>query len=160
MPTKTPKPKPKKNPAAKAETKTAKPGLFVFKPDMTEQAEKLGALLTIEQIADFFGIARRTMFLVMGRQPEVGEAINRGRSRAIGSVAKGLLQQALDGNMTAAMFYLKTQAGWRETQHLDHTSSDGSMSPRPAVDVTKLSTAALKEIVAAANSNDDSSDKS
>lgn len=33
---------------------------------------------------------------------------------------------------------------------LDHTSSDGSMTPKAALDVSKLSTEALKEIVAAA----------
>jgi hypothetical protein len=29
----------------------------------------------------------------------------------------------------AAMFWAKTRMGWRETNHHDHTSSDGSMSP-------------------------------
>ena len=31
---------------------------------------------------------------------------------------------------TAAIFWAKTRMGWRETNHHDHTSSDGSMSPR------------------------------
>lgn len=31
----------------------------------------------------------------------------------------------------AAMFWAKTRMGWRETQTLDHTSSDGSMTPMP-----------------------------
>ena len=34
---------------------------------------------------------------------------------------------------------------------MDHTSSDGSMTPKPALDVSKLSTAALAEIMAAAD---------
>ena len=29
----------------------------------------------------------------------------------------------------AAMFWMKTRAGWRETAQIDHTSGDGSMSP-------------------------------
>jgi len=31
--------------------------------------------------------------------------------------------------MAAAIFFLKTQAGWRETQVVDNVSSDGSMTP-------------------------------
>jgi hypothetical protein len=42
----------------------------------------------------------------------------------------------MEGNTSAAMFYLKTQAGWRETQHIDHTSSDGTMSPKSAKAMT------------------------
>ena len=35
-----------------------------------------------------------------------------------------------DSNLTAAIFYLKTRAGWRETQVVDNVSSDGSMTPK------------------------------
>jgi hypothetical protein len=35
--------------------------------------------------------------------------------------------------LKAAMFWLKTRAQWRETNNLDHTSSDGSMTPKPTV---------------------------
>ena len=31
--------------------------------------------------------------------------------------------------ITAAMFWAKTRMNWKETQQIDHTSSDGSMSP-------------------------------
>jgi hypothetical protein len=31
---------------------------------------------------------------------------------------------------TAAIFWSKTRMGWRETNHVDHTSSDGSMTPK------------------------------
>ena len=30
----------------------------------------------------------------------------------------------------AAMFWAKTRMGWRETNHIDHTSSDRSMTPK------------------------------
>lgn len=33
----------------------------------------------------------------------------------------------------SAMFWAKTRMGWRETNNLDHTSSDGTMSPREIV---------------------------
>lgn len=64
----------------------------------------------------------------MERQSEVRERYKKGKAKAIGAVAQGLLQQARDGNTTAAMFYLKTQAGWRETQQIDHTTKGESIN--------------------------------
>jgi hypothetical protein len=90
-------------------------------PEQVAQTEALGAVLSVEQIADYFGIGKTTFYTIMERQPEVSERYKKGKSKAIGAVAQGLLQQARDGNTTAAMFYLKTQAGWRETQQIDHT---------------------------------------
>jgi Tfp pilus assembly pilus retraction ATPase PilT len=108
----------------------------VLTDEQVIQVESLGAVLSIEQIADYFGIGKTTFYEIMQRQPEVSERYKKGKAKAIGSIAQGLLQQARDGNTTAAMFYLKTQAGWKETQHLDHTSSDGSMTQKPAVELT------------------------
>ena len=94
------------------------------------QVEGLGAVLSIEQIADYFGMSKVTFYAIMERQPEVSERYKKGKAKAIGSVANGLLKQAREGNTSASMFYLKTQAGWRETNQVDHTSSDGSMTPK------------------------------
>ena len=92
------------------------------------QVEALGAVLSVEQIADYFGVGKTTFYAIMERQPEVSERYKKGKAKAIGSVAQGLLQQARDGNTAAAMFYLKTQAGWRETQNIDHTTNGESMN--------------------------------
>lgn len=97
-------------------------------PEQVAQVEALGAVLSIEQIADYFGISKTTFYAIMERQPEVSERYKKGKAKAIGSVAQGLLQQARDGNTTAAMFYLKTQAGWRETQQIDHTTNGESIN--------------------------------
>ena len=93
------------------------------------QVEALAAVLSVEQIADYFGIGKTTFYAIMERQPEVSERYKKGKADAISSVAQGLLQQAREGNMAAAIFFLKTQAGWRETQVVDNVSSDGSMTP-------------------------------
>jgi len=96
--------------------------------EQVAQIEALGSVLSIEQIADYFGISKTTFYAIMERQPEVNERYKKGKAKAIGSVAQGLLQQARDGNTTAAMFYLKTQAGWRETQNIDHTTGGEKMT--------------------------------
>ena len=36
----------------------------------------------------------------------------------------------------AAMFWAKTRMGWRETAHIDHSSTDGSMRPPQAIMTT------------------------
>ena len=97
------------------------------------QVEALAAFLTLEQIADYFGVTRPTFDAICQRQPEVFLQYKKGRSKAIASVSQNLIKQAQDGNTTAAIFYLKTQAGWKETQVVDNTSSDGSMTPHAPV---------------------------
>ena len=59
------------------------------------------------------------------------------------------------GAMTGAVKELNNMHGFNEPVKIDHQSRDGSMTPKSAVDVTKLSTDALKEIIAAANKNVD-----
>jgi hypothetical protein len=106
------------------------------------QVEALAAYLTQEQIADYFGITRPTFNAVMERDSEIALRYKRGKAKAIGAVAQGLIQQARNGDKVAAMFYLKTQAGWRETTHIDHSNSDGTIKP------------SIIEIVAANESKD------
>jgi hypothetical protein len=49
-----------------------------------------------------------------------------GRIDANATIGKGLFEQAKNGNTAAAMFWLKTRAGWKETQKLEMTGEDGS----------------------------------
>ncbi len=91
--------------------------------EQLSQVEALAAYLSQDQIADYFSMGRTTFHHVMERQPEVSERYKKGKAKAIGSIAQSLIQQARDGNMAAAMFYLKTQAGWRETNKAELESS-------------------------------------
>lgn len=88
------------------------------------QVEALAAYLSVEQIADFFGIAKNTFYSLMERNPEIKVRYKKGQAKAIGSVAKSLVQEAQNGNMTAMIFYLKTRGGWKETQTVDLNLSD------------------------------------
>lgn len=88
--------------------------------DQVREVETLAALLSQDQIADYFGIGRTTFYEICKRQPDVAERYKRGKAKAIAHVAKGLLQRARDGCKTSSIFYLKTQAGWRETDRLEH----------------------------------------
>jgi len=90
-----------------------------------EEVETLAAVLSVEQIGAYFGLGKTTFYEIMKRQPEVYERYQRGKARAVGSVAKNLIMQAREGNTTAAIFYLKTQAGWKETTRQELTGADG-----------------------------------
>jgi hypothetical protein len=89
------------------------------------EIETLAAFLSIEQLADYFGIGRTTFFALMERDPEISELYKRGKSKAIAHIAQGLIQKARAGDTTSAIFFLKTQARWRETERHEITGADG-----------------------------------
>ena len=90
---------------------------IVLNEDQCREVETLAALLTQDQIADYLGISRRTFHAICARDEEVAAHYKRGKAKAIAHVANGLLQKARAGDTTSSIFYLKTQAGWRETWH-------------------------------------------
>ncbi|SDD88749.1 hypothetical protein [Ruegeria marina] len=98
---------------------------IMLSPDQVREVETLAALLSQDQIADYFGICRNTFQAICARDPEVDERYKRGKAKAIAHVANGLLQKARSGCTTSAIFYLKTQAGWREANRIEHTGPDG-----------------------------------
>ena len=78
------------------------------------QVEALASVLTSGQIADYLGVARTTFYDIMARDFSVSERYKKGRAKALGAVAQGLLKKAMAGDNTAAIFYLKTQGGWSD----------------------------------------------
>lgn len=86
----------------------------VFSDEDKIKIEALAAYLSREQVADYFGISRTTFYEIEKRDPSVTEHYKRGRSKAIQEVAQSLIMKARDGDNTCMVFYLKTQAGWKE----------------------------------------------
>lgn len=82
--------------------------------EQKDQIEKLAVYLTLEQIADFFGVCRNTLKRIRNDDPEIDALYLKGKAQGIGNVAKTLIQSAMNGNTQAAMFYLKTQGRWKE----------------------------------------------
>ena len=87
---------------------------IVFDDTQIAQVEALAAVLSKKQLADHMGISDTTLREIEGRQPDVSDAYKRGKAKAISRMGQSLIMQAEDGNTSAAIFYLKTQAGWRE----------------------------------------------
>lgn len=84
-----------------------------------DQIEKIklyaGLGSTQEQTARLIGICEDTLAL----QPEAKAAFEHGKAQTIAKVAGSLVKKALNGDTASAIFYLKTQAGWRETANLN-----------------------------------------
>lgn len=109
------------------------------------EVETLAAVLSIKQIADYFGIGRSTFQRLRERDPDLDARYNRGKARAVGSIAQSLIQKARAGDTACMIFYLKSQAGWRETTRVE------AAPPRPeaegaGIDLSLVSTAALREL--------------
>lgn len=51
--------------------------------------------------------------------------LDNGRIDANAAIAQTLFQQAKSGNTTAMIFWLKTRAGWKETNVSEITGADG-----------------------------------
>lgn len=94
-------------------------------PVQIAEVETLAAVLTAAQTADYFGIGRTTFYRLMEREPEIEKRYKRGKARAVGAIAQGLIQKARGGDTACMIFYLKTQAGWRETARLEHSGPEG-----------------------------------
>ena len=76
----------------------------------------MAAVLNKSQVADYFGICENTLRAIEKRQPEVSAAYKKGRVNQIAGMGSNLIQLAKAGNVTANIFYLKTQAGWKEAE--------------------------------------------
>ena len=99
---------------------------FTFSEDDITKIEELAASVTKQQLADYFGICFNTLQRCIEEDPRVNEAYRRGRARAVIDVAGSILSEARNGNVSAAQFYLKTQAGWKETDRKEISGPDGA----------------------------------
>ncbi|GHE00910.1 hypothetical protein U879_13605 [Defluviimonas sp. 20V17] len=113
------------------------------------EVETLAAVLSSEQIADYFGIGRRTFYDMMARDEEIAARYKRGKAKAIGAIAQGLITKARSGDTACMIFYLKTQGGWRETAVVEHATvpDDSTVAQRPVRQILleRLNALALRQ---------------
>lgn len=118
-----------------------------------EKTEEISRLVRVmaqwgvrqKDIADECGISVNTLSKYYQTE------YNKGAARAKAKLAEAIYDEAvIKRNTTALIFLCKTRLGWRETQKVDLTSSDGSMSPSPAIDFSGKSQEELLELTRAA----------
>lgn len=98
-------------------------------------------------IALALGMSRQTMWNY-GEKDEFLDTIKTARARV-----EAAWEAALPRGGGGVVFWMKNNAGYRDEKHLDHKSSDGSMTP--GVDASKLSTEALRELMQARAADSD-----
>ena len=97
---------------------------------------------TQETIASILGIDPKTLRL------HYREELDHASAQANATIGGALFNKAKSGDTTAMIFWMKTRAGWRERHDINHTSSDGSMTPK-GIDLKDLSDQTLAELIAA-----------
>ena len=97
-----------------------------------KQVESLAANgLTDEQIASALGISRTTLSNRKRENEQFVLAIKRGKAKGIALVTNKLMESIKGGNITGMIFFLKTQAGWKETNVQEHTGANGTTLQPP-----------------------------
>jgi len=88
-----------------------------------EQRALIGELagygLTWDQIASVLKLNKRTL------QRHCQEDYDNGKNVAIGMAAGQLYKKVMAGHPASIFFYLKTQAGWKETNKTELTGENG-----------------------------------
>lgn len=127
-----------------------RPVEFIADADVVRQVESMAGLgLTLEQIALVLGVCEHTLFNHRKKSEVLNAAYKKGRAQGAMEVTKGLRAQILKGNMTAIIFYCKTQLGWREVDRHEITAADGApLLPRVEHDFSGMSDAELEAIIA------------
>ncbi len=102
---------------------------MITKPKIQIDLAKVESLaangLTQEQIAAALGISESTLHKRKQENTEFTAAIKRGKAKGIALVTNKLMESIKGGNMTGMIFFLKTQAGWKETNVQEHTGANG-----------------------------------
>lgn len=83
----------------------------------------------IKMIAKYLGIGENTL------RKHYGDVIEASKVEKIMKVSDCLYQSAINGNMTAALFYLKTQAYWREKDRDEDKVSDNDTINKIQIEV-------------------------
>ena len=109
--------------------KRGRPKKNVTQPSITdwETVEKLQLLeewstqgLYIKDIAAKMGISVTTVYDWMNKNPKIAAAIKKGRDKSIDMVENALFKSAINGNVTAMIFYLKNRAPERYKDRVDN----------------------------------------
>ena len=94
-------------------------------PEIIEEIKILaGKGLNIGQLRSYYDIKVDRWLAILQREPEVAEAVSTGKAKTVSFVAGKLMELVQKGNLSAIIFWLKTQARWRETDRPGETNNE------------------------------------
>ena len=86
---------------------------------------------TMQDIADNLNISRQTLYTLIGKHSELKKAIKNGKEVIDYAVENALLKKALNGDVTAQIFWLKNRQAkkWRDRQEIDQNIGNKDDKP-------------------------------
>ncbi len=102
------------------------------KPTETTRAEVQalsGFGVREDEIAAYVGISAPTL------RRHYRTELDTGHVRANVAVARSLFKQATEGNVAAAIFWMKARAGWREKHEVDINHPGGKLAPEEPITI-------------------------
>jgi hypothetical protein len=114
----------------------SKPGLDVTEEVLSQIETMAGNGLTEQQIYRFFGIGHSYWGRLKKKNKDLLRAFHKGKSRTILAVTGRLMDKIRCNDLSAIIFYLKTQAGWREKTTINVKSDVKSKNPVLKIDTT------------------------
>lgn len=120
----------RRRPAAQDDNKDPNP---VGRPSLFNAAlsakicEMYEAGSTLDEIAENIGVSVRTLFLWRANKPEFFQALKKAQNIADKIVEESLFRTAVEGNVTAQIFWLKNRQPeqWRDKQSIETLGPDG-----------------------------------
>lgn len=106
--------------------------------NVRESIEKHRGNVTL--VAKSFAVSRTTVYTFFEKHPELKTCLQDEREKMIDNVESALYNQALDGNITAMIFFLKTQGkgrGYIERQEVTGKDGDSLTVKVEYVEATK-----------------------
>ena len=97
--------------------------------EQVAQVEKLAAMLPLAKIADFLGISETTLRERFRSDARISDAYSRGRANVEAAMARSVIVAGTNGDLAAAQFYLRTQAGWSDKQKHEVSGPEGGAIP-------------------------------
>lgn len=86
--------------------------LIILTDEQKKKVKQMASVCTTQQIADYLGISRPVFFDILNRDEEVSILYKKGRVEGHNIVAGKLMDKIQSGDVTAMIFYLKTQSKW------------------------------------------------
>lgn len=125
------------------------------KPIDIEKVEQFAQVCSSEEeVARALGISYATLRRRKEKYEQFAQALKNGKAKANVFVGSKLMSAIREGNLTAIIFYLKCQCGWRETNRTEISGIDGQ-----AIKTEQMGTLSNAELLAIAGMKTDEGDK-
>lgn len=119
---------PRKQPAKKTAPEKHPGGRpSAYRDEFAEHARKLCLLgATDAQLGEFFGVSEQTINAWKVKHETFASALRRGKLEADAAVAQSLYNEAIGGNVTACIFWLKNRQKehWRDKHEMEHGATE------------------------------------